>query len=572
MFYVKGILHVHKGNQAELICIKSLLLSIELHAIPIESVFLFVRIYIPKSILFVCILLFTLTGFRYGNDLFEFSKHLEIFSNVYKTVQEEYVEEVPASEMAQHAIKSMLTKLDPYTVFYSEYQAEEALIERQGEYGGVGCRVVIKNHFPMVLEIEKGYGFDKADIKRGDFILKAGDIDLFDRPIDEMMQYFRGAPNTQFSVTLLRNNDTLIKTVTRSHIEQKSVSYQGVFDNKFGYIKLDEFGRDCAQEIAQALKNQIDSHKIQGLVLDLRNNGGGLLDQAVEIVGLFVPKNTLIVSLKGAHRKGNQLWRTPNEPLAPSLPVVVLVNESSASASEVVSGSLQDLDRALIMGSPSFGKGLVQNYKNLPYRTQMKITTARYHIPSGRCIQKIDYRHISNDSKQAFKTKNGRTVFDGEGVHPDVNINKSESLELLNWMKRELIIFDYANLKELFWKPSKSENTFELLSDFTNYASKDGSKKLSQSITKLITNSSDSSIFKQLNFFEIKTSAIENWISQDIKNNQEWYLFEIRQALFQRWFDKSKFHEIMLSKDPIISRAKSFLNSPNRINKIINPK
>ena len=529
------------------------------------------RIFIPKSVLIICLFLLTLTGFRYGNDLFEFSKHLEIFSNVYKTVQEEYVEEVPASEMAQHAIKSMLSKLDPYTVFYSEYQAEEALIERQGEYGGVGCRVVIKNHFPMVLEIEKGYGFDKAEIKRGDFILKAGEIDLYDRPIEEMMQYFRGAPNTQFNVTLLRNKDTLIKTVTRSHIEQKSVSFQGIVDNKFGYIKLDEFGRNCAQEIAQALKNQIDSHQIKGLVLDLRNNGGGLLDQAVEIVGLFVPKNTLIVSLKGAHRKGNQLWRTPNNPLAPTLPLVVLVNESSASASEVVSGSLQDLDRALIMGSPSFGKGLVQNYKNLPYRTQMKITTARYHIPSGRCIQKIDYRHISNTPKQAFKTKNGRTVYDGDGVHPDVNINKSESLELLNWMKRELLIFDYANQKESFWKKSKTENSFDLLSDFANYAGKDGSEKLAQSVTKLISNNTDSNIFNQLNFLEIKTDLIKNRILQDIKDNQQWYLFEIRQALFQRWYDKSEYYEKMLTHDPIIDRAKSFLNNPDRILKITNP-
>jgi len=225
----------------------------------------------------------------------------------------------------------------------------------------------------------------------------------------------------------------------------------------------------------------------------------------------------------------------------------------------------------LIMGSPSFGKGLVQNYKNLPYRTQMKITTARYHIPSGRCIQKIDYRHTSNAPKQAFKTKNGRTVYDGDGVHPDVNINKSESLELLNWMKRELLIFDYANQKESFWKKSKTENSFDLLSDFANYAGKDGSEKLAQSVTKLISNNTDSNIFNQLNFLEIKTDLIKNRILQDIKDNQQWYLFEIRQALFQRWYDKSEYYEKMLTHDPIIDRAKSFLNNPDRILKITNP-
>jgi carboxyl-terminal processing protease len=369
-----------------------------------------VRIFIPKSVLILILFILTLSGFKYGNDLFEFSKHLEIFSHVYKTVQEEYVEEVPASEMAQIAIKNMLKNLDPYTVFYSEYQAEEALIERQGEYGGVGCRMVIRNQFPMVLDLEKGYGFDQAQVKHGDIILKVGDISLKNRPIDELMQYFRGAPQTTFKITLLRHQDTLVKTITRSLVEQKSVSYNGMLKNQYGYIKLDEFGRDCAQEIAQALKKQIDSHNIKGLVLDLRNNGGGLLDQAVEIVGLFVPKNTVIVTLRGAHKKGNEPWRTPNEPLAPTLPVVVLINESSASASEVVSGSLQDLDRALIIGSTSFGKGLVQNYKNLPYRTQMKITTARYHIPSGRCIQKRDYRRSETSPKQAFKTKQNKSA------------------------------------------------------------------------------------------------------------------------------------------------------------------
>lgn len=529
------------------------------------------RVFIPKYILVLLLIFLSFTGFRYGNELFEFSKHLEIFSHVYKTVQEEYVEELPASEMAQKAIKSMLANLDPYTVFYSEYQAEEALIERQGEYGGVGCRVVIRNQFPVVLDIEKGYGFDQAQVKYGDIILQVGDISLKNRPLDELMQYFRGAPQTTFKITVLRQKDTLVKTVTRSLVEQKSVSYNGILKNQFGYIKLDEFGRDCAQEIALALKKQIDSHQIKGLVLDLRNNGGGLLDQAVEIVGLFVPKNTVIVTLRGAHKKGNEPWRTPNEPLAPTLPVVVLINESSASASEVVSGSLQDLDRALIIGSPSFGKGLVQNYKNLPYRTQMKITTARYHIPSGRCIQKRDYRRSEISPKQAFKTKNGRTVFDGSGVQPDVNINQTASLDPLNWMKRELIIFDYTNQKESYWKSKNTDDAFQLLSDFNQFATVKGAEKISSSINQIISKNSDSSILNQANFLQVNTSAIEKWISQDIKNNQEWYLYELREALYMRWFDKSEYHKTMLTKDPLINQASAFLMNPEQISKIVNP-
>ncbi len=530
------------------------------------------RIFIPKSVLLILLIIFTLSGFRYGNELFEFSKHLEIFSNVYKTVQEEYVEEVPASEMAQHAIKSMLQKLDPYTVFYSEYQAEEALIERQGEYGGVGCRVQIRNQFPMVIKIEKGYGFDKAGVKHGDIILKAGEVNLKNRSIEEMMQYFRGAPNSIFNITLLRGSDTLTKKITRSQVEQKSVSFQGPINSDYGYIKLDEFGQNCAQEIEIALKNQIDSHHIKGLVLDLRNNGGGLLDQAVEIVGLFVPKNTVIVNLKGAHKQGNQPWKTPKEPLAPNLPLVVLINESSASASEVVSGSLQDLDRALIMGSRSFGKGLVQNYKNLPYRTQMKITTAKYHIPSGRCIQKIDYRNSVTSPLKAFKTKNGRIVYDGSGVLPDVSTSSNTQQSLLDWVKKEFLLFDYINEKESYWRKKESLESWALLSDFTDYAVKEGSKKMDFSFKELLARDKDSSIFQYQNLIKLDTKIFENWLSYDIKENSNYYLYELRSALYLRWYNMSEYHQQMLDKDPLISQATFYLSNPAKLNAFLSPR
>ncbi len=530
------------------------------------------RIFIPKSVLLILLLILSLSGFRYGNDLFEFSKHLEIFSNVYKTVQEEYMDEVPASEMAQHAIKSMLQKLDPYTVFYTEYQAEEALIERQGEYGGVGCRVQIRNQFPMVIDIEKGYGFDKAGVKHGDILLKAGDVNLKNRSLDEMMQFFRGAPNSIFTVTLLRGSDTLTKKVTRGQIEQKSVSFQSPINSEYGYIKLDEFGQNCAQEIEQALKIQIDSHHIKGLVLDLRHNGGGLLDQAVEIVGLFVPKNTVIVNLKGVHKMGVQPWKTPKEPLAPNLPLVVLINESSASASEVVSGSLQDLDRALILGSRSFGKGLVQNYKNLPYRTQMKITTARYHIPSGRCIQKIDYRRTETNANKAFKTKNGRIVYDGSGVLPDIVSANSNKKSLIDWAKREFLLFDYINEKENYWRKKGSIESWDLLSDFTNYAIKEGTLKMDASFKEMLGRDKDSSIFQYENLIKLDTKIFQNWLSYDIKENSSSYLYELRRALYLRWYNKSEYHKEMLDKDPLIQQATFYLGNPSKINAILNPR
>ena len=531
------------------------------------------RIYIPKKALYLLLVLFTLSAFRYGNAWFEFSKYLEIFSNVYKTVQEDYVDEVPPSELAQIAIRNMLKSLDPYTVFYSEYQAEEAMIERQGEFGGVGCRIALRNKLPVVIEIEKGYGFDLAGVQHGDVLLKVDETPLKNLAIDELMQYFRGAPNSSFKLSLITNNkDTLIKSVTRSHVEQKSVSYHGILENQYGYIKLDEFGRDCSKEIASALKSQIDSHKIKGVVLDLRNNGGGLLNEAVDIVGLFVPKNTPIVTLKGAHKEGQQSWNTQQEPIAPELPVVVLINGSSASASEVVSGSLQDLDRAVIIGSPSFGKGLVQNYKNLPYRTQMKITTARYHIPSGRCIQKINYSKTeTNNTSQSFKTKKGRHVTDGNGVIPDVNIQTQNEQHWISWMQKEYLYFDYVNQKNSQFKDQQINDAFTLLSDFSNFATVEGSKRLTQKINEQITQQADSMLFKDQHWVQIQNEKIAKSIGAQIKEMSSWHLYELRKAFYERRLNKSDFYQKMLSLDPLIHLAKNHLADPQKIQKILQP-
>ncbi len=533
-----------------------------------------VRIYIPKWFLVLVILLVG-SGFRYGNELFEYSKNLEIFGSVYRTVQEDYLEEIPPSKMAQTAIKSMLNSLDPYTVFFSEYQAEEALIERQGEYGGVGCRVIQRGHYPMVTEIVPGYGFDKAGIKLGDYIIQTGVVSLRDKSMDEMMQYFRGAPNSKFDIRIIRSGDTLDKTIVRSHVQQKSVSQSRILQNQYGYIKLDEFGTGCAAEIESALRFQLDSHNIQGLILDLRNNGGGLLDQAVEIVGLFVPEKTSIVTLKGKHHEGPKNWRTPKAALAPNLPLVVLINERSASASEVVSGSLQDLDRALVIGRNSFGKGLVQHYKNLPYRTQMKITTARYHTPSGRCVQRIDYSKnraiATTEERRPFYTKNGRTVYDGGGVDPDIDLQKSSKQKLLHWLESHYVFLDFAQEKKSKWNSDASKDAFALLSDFTNFAEKKTIEIAQKSIMNQSKNSKDSLITSHKGFLEVKNDAIKKWVNQSCKEFQEDYLFKIRFNLLEHQTDKKTAEKQLLENDPVIKIAIQKLRNPTSIQKILNP-
>ena len=539
----------------------------------LNYLFLNVRFYLPKWLILSIFTVLVGGSFKYSNELFEYSKNLEIFSSVYRTVQEDYVEEVPPSKMAQTAVKKMLESLDPYTVFFSEYQAEEALIERQGEYGGVGCRVIKRNDFPMVTEIVPGYGFDKAGIKLGDYILATEDVSLYKKDMGEMMQYFRGAPNSQFEITILRDNDTLTKTITRAHVEQKSVSQSRILKGNYGYIKLDEFGTACATEIEHALRNQLDSFHINGLVLDLRNNGGGLLDQAVEIVGLFVPKNTSIVTLKGKHHEGPKNWKTPKEPLALTLPLVVLINERSASASEVVSGSLQDLDRALIMGSNSFGKGLVQHYKNLPYRTQMKITTARYHTPSGRCVQRINYsldQAIKTTQKRKpFTTKNGRLVYDGGGVDPDVDIKSSQEQQFIQWLEKNHVFFDYAQTQKNRWAEDKMNDAFALLSDFTKFAQRRTIKLTQKLFDRQVKENSDSIITHQKSFFTINEASISQWVSRHIKDYQESFLFKLRFHITEHLNDKVTAEKAMINDDPLIKIAKSKLNNPKEIKEIL---
>jgi carboxyl-terminal processing protease len=325
---------------------------------------------IPKWLMLSILAFFLSSGSRMVNDLFEFSKNLEIFAAVYKEVGDKYVDEVPPGKLVKTAISSMLSNLDPYTVFFSEYQAEEALIERQGEYGGVGCQVVYRNDYPVVSEVFEGYAFDKAGVKIGDIItsvIKDNEtISLKNKNQEEIFQYFRGAPNTNIEITILRGNQTLNKKITRVNVKSKNVPYAGMVTQNIGYIKLDEFGQKCSDEIETELKKLMATTQLKGLVLDLRNNGGGLLNEAVDIVRLFVGNNQLVVTLKGKNEDGPKKWLTQGPAIAPDLPLLVLVNKNSASASEVVSGSLQDLDRAIIVGQTSFGKGLVQNYSNLP--------------------------------------------------------------------------------------------------------------------------------------------------------------------------------------------------------------
>ncbi len=532
---------------------------------------------IPRWLILSLSAFFLSQGSKMSETLFEYAKNLEIFSELYKELGTNYVDEVEPGKLMKTGIDAMLKSLDPYTVYFSEYQAEEALMDRQGQYGGVGCRTIIRNNYPVVVEIMEGYAFNKAGIQIGDIITQYNGNDLKGKSTDELMVLMRGAPNSSFTVTIQRQGKTLNKTVTRMVIKTSSVSFNKLLSNDIAYIKLEEFDQSAAAEIEKSLKEMMSKTTLKGVVLDLRDNGGGLLDQAVKIVGLFVGENQLVVNLKGQNPQGPKNWITPNKAILPNTPLVVLINERSASASEVVSGSLQDLDRAVIMGQTSFGKGLVQNYISLPYRTQIKITTAKYYTPSGRCIQRLNYDQKdeqgnattkSANQKLQFKTRNGRVVLDGGGIDPDIQTDAFQGSEILKWLNQHYILFDWCNQ----WALTKTDTTNFTVNaaewqQFISFAAKQSTLVMAENWKKSL---GKSEIYpSQLKPFE--TIEIKNNIVKDLEANKSSIQYKLISEIMQRKLSRTSYLQQYLNLDSELKQAQDILLNPDKYNKILKP-
>jgi carboxyl-terminal processing protease len=532
---------------------------------------------IPRWLLLSICAFFLSQGSKMSETLFEYAKNLEIFSELYKELGTNYVDEVEPGKLMKTGIDAMLKSLDPYTIYFSEYQAEEALMDRQGQYGGVGCKTIIRNNYPVVVEIMDGFAFSKAGIQIGDIITQYNGNDLKGKTTDELMILMRGAPNTSFTITVQRQNKTLSKTITRMVIKTSSVSFNKLLPNNIAYVKLEEFDQSAAAEIEKSLKEMMTKTTLKGVVLDLRDNGGGLLDQAVKIVGLFVGENQLVVNLKGQNPQGPKNWITPNKAILPNTPLVVLINGRSASASEVVSGSLQDLDRAVIMGQTSFGKGLVQNYISLPYRTQMKITTAKYYTPSGRCIQRLNYDQKddqgnattkSTNQKLQFKTKNGRLVLDGGGIDPDVQTDAFQGSELLKWLIQNNVLFDWCNQ----WATIKTDTTNFVISttewqQFLAFAAKQSTSVLAENWKKSL---GKSEIYPtQLKPFE--SNEIKNNLIKDLEASKASIQYQLISEIMQRKLSRSSYLQQYLSLDSELKQAQELLLNSENYNRILKP-
>ena len=390
-------------------------------------------------------------GASFKNDFFEIAKQIEIFTTLFKELNTNYVDETNPGDLMDNAIKGMLASLDPYTVYFNEQEVVKFKINNTGEYTGIGALITRKEDKIIIREVYKDFPADKARLKPGDEIIQIGDVLLSDFK-DDASQLMKGAKNTKIDVKYIRQGKTNTAQIVLDEVEIKSVVFFSKIDAKTGYIVLAHFNKKASLETKQALE-ELKRQGAERIILDLRGNPGGLLNEAVNICNLFVPKNEIIVTTKSKNEKHNNTYKTAMEPVDTEIPLVVIINDRSASASEIVAGALQDLDRAVILGSRSFGKGLVQKPIDLTYNTQLKVTIARYYTPSGRCIQALDYAHkdkngvatrTNEKNYNSFKTRKGRSVFDGGGVLPDVQLEETKTSTIANALLKNDAIFNYA--------------------------------------------------------------------------------------------------------------------------------
>lgn len=405
------------------------------------------------SLISLGLLLIASISFSFKEDLFQISKNLDIFASVYKELNISYVDEVNTSKLMRTGIDAMLENLDPYTEFVPESEIEDYKMKYVStQYGGIGAGVIHRDGKVFISAPFEGYPAQKADIRAGDEVVSINDKKIAGKSNDEISQLLKGPKETPVKIVVLRNGKSIEKQLYRAEISQPNVSYHGMLESGIGYIKLDKFLENSGQEVKDALLD-IQKNNPKGLIIDLRYNGGGILQEAVKIVNLFVNRDVEVVVQKGKNIEKTISYKTYSNPVAADLPIIVLVNNRSASASEIVAGSLQDLDRAVIVGQRSFGKGLVQQTFNLPYNSLVKITVAKYYTPSGRCIQALDYTHRQDDGSvdklpdsllSVFKTKGGRSVYNGSGIYPDFYLKETEFHDITQVLVGKYFIFDYA--------------------------------------------------------------------------------------------------------------------------------
>lgn len=401
---------------------------------------------------FLISFLITFTGIRAQDNGFEAIKSLELTDQIYEYLQKYYVDDINVGHMSKTAIDAMLKDLDPYTVFYHESNIEDYRLMTTGQYGGIGALIRKVGDFVYISEPYDGNPAIKSGLKAGDKILEIDGKDMQGKNTEEVSSFLKGPKGTQVEVLIERQGEKQNIKIERDEIKLPDVPYFGMIDDEIGYIALNSFTQTASQSVTKSFKD-LKSQGMTKLILDLRGNGGGLLREAVNIVNLFVDKNEVVVTTKGRLAEENQVYKTNYDPVDLDIPLVVLINGTSASASEIVSGTIQDLDRGVIVGTTSYGKGLVQRTYDLDYGSKIKLTISKYYTPSGRCVQRLEYydredgerpKEIADSLIKIYKTRNGRDVIDGRGVEPDITVDPDEMSRLTATLISKGLFFNFA--------------------------------------------------------------------------------------------------------------------------------
>jgi carboxyl-terminal processing protease len=532
----------------------------------------------------------TSTGFLLMQETrdFRIAKNLDIFFSLFRELNTFYVDTIDPDKLIKSGIDNMLKTLDPYTVYYPESESDEFTLMTTGKYGGIGSMVRSNGDYTIISEVYKDFPADKAGIKAGDLLKTVDGTSLKGLSTEKVSERLKGKPGTELSITIERNGKDIEYQLKREKITMPPVPYFGKMDSKTGYIRFTQFTQNCIDDVKNAVL-KLKEDGVQQIILDLRGNPGGLLTEAVEVVNLFVPQGSEIVSTKGKVKQFDEDFKTVKEALDPTIPLALIINRSSASASEIVAGAVQDLDRGVIVGQRSYGKGLVQVTRPLSYNTQLKVTTAKYYIPSGRCIQARDFSHPNEDGSvglipdsliSEFKTRHGRTVKDGGGISPDIEIVPEPLSQIATELYIRNFIFDFAT--DYYWSHQniKSIDQFTFTDkDYADFKAFLIKRKFSyrtvteDSFTDLIANAKKEKYYDiHKDLFKTLEKDLAHDLDQDLTLFKDEISELIEDEIVSRYFYESGAISWTIKKDEQVLKALEILNNKEEYNSILNGK
>ena len=529
---------------------------------------------VRNSIIIILSAICLIAASKSDDDYFEISKNLRIMASVYEKLNSNYVDELLPGKIMKTGINAMLKSLDPYTVYISESEIEDFRFATTGEYGGIGATIKIKEQRVLVTELYENSPATTSDLRVGDQLISIDGITLENLSIDEIGTLLKGAAESEIVLSIVRENQDIDIKIVRKDIQIPAVSFSKKIAKNIGIIKLTSFTQTSYSEFKKAL-TALQKNDVDKLIIDLRSNGGGLLNEAVKIVNLFIDKGQKVVSTKSRIKEMNRTYITQELPIAKDMSVVVLVDEMSASASEIVAGSLQDLDRGVVLGNTSFGKGLVQQTKPVSFGGQIKLTVAKYYTPSGRCIQKVDYSEgkksiaIADSLVKEFKTQNGRTVTDSRGIEPDIMVKSSYYNSLTEKLLFDDYISDFTNVEIKNIKDSIDPSTYVLSEDAYSRFSQfvlDQDVKYTTESYQLLESLKESAVREDRFNENIKTfidldSILSANISRDLKKYKDEISFFIENEIISRTHYQSGRIEASLKYDSCVTKALEVLNA-----------